>query len=56
MTLDQINDDIKTAMRAKDEITLGAIRILKSEIKNAEIAKKGDLTEEEVLKVIAKKS
>jgi uncharacterized protein len=55
MILDQINDDFKSAMRAKDELTLGAIRILKSEIKNAEIDKKSELTEEEALKVIAKK-
>jgi uncharacterized protein len=55
MTLDQINDDFKAAMRAKDELALGAIRILKSEIKNAEIENKGELTDEQVKKVIAKK-
>jgi uncharacterized protein len=55
MTLEQINNDLKEAMRSKDELTLGALRVLKSEIKNSEIEKRGELTEEEVLKVIAKK-
>lgn len=55
MITDQINNDFKDAMRAKDELVVGALRILKSEIKNAEIEKKSELTEEEVMKVIAKK-
>jgi uncharacterized protein len=55
MTLNQLNDDFKNAMREKNELAVGALRILKSEIKNAEIAKGGELTEEEISKVIAKK-
>lgn len=55
MIFDQINDDFKTAMRAKDELAVGALRILKSEMKNAEIEKGAALTEEEILKVVAKK-
>lgn len=55
MILEKINSDFKDAMRAKDEIKVGALRILKSEIKNAEIDKRSELTEEEILKVIAKK-
>jgi uncharacterized protein YqeY len=55
MLLDQINDDFKNAMRQKDELVLGALRILKSEVKNAEIEKGSALTQEEVLKVVAKK-
>jgi len=42
-------------MRAKDELVVGALRILKSEIQNAEIEKRSELTEEEAMKVIAKK-
>jgi uncharacterized protein YqeY len=53
--LEQINNDFKDAMRAKNEIVVGALRILKSEIKNAEIEKHAELTEDEVMKVIAKK-
>jgi uncharacterized protein YqeY len=55
MILEQINTDFKDAMRAKDEVKVSALRIIKSEIKNSEIDKKGELTEEEILKVIAKK-
>jgi uncharacterized protein len=55
MTLEKINEDFKNAMRAKNEVEVGALRIIKSEIKNAEIEKKGELTEDEALKVIAKK-
>lgn len=55
MLLEQINDDFKNAMRAKDELVVGALRIVKSEVKNAEIEKGSALTDDEVLKVIAKK-
>ena len=55
MTQEQLNEDFKAAMRAKDEVTVGALRILKAEIKNAEIEKKGELSPEELLKVVAKK-
>jgi uncharacterized protein len=55
MTLNQLNDDFKNAMREKNEIAVGALRILKSEIKNSEIEKGSELTEEEISKVIAKK-
>lgn len=42
MTLsDQISEDIKNAMRAKDTITLTTLRALKSAIKNAAIEKGG---------------
>ncbi len=55
MILDQINEDFKTAMRSKDEVSLSALRSIKSEIKNAEIEKGSALDEAEALKVIAKK-
>jgi uncharacterized protein YqeY len=55
MILEQINNDFKDAMRRKDEIVVGTLRILKSEIKNAEIEKRSELTEDEVMKVLAKK-
>jgi uncharacterized protein len=55
MITEKINEDLKSAMREKNELVLGALRQLKSEMKNAEIEKKGELTEEEALKVIAKK-
>jgi uncharacterized protein YqeY len=55
MILEQIDADLKQAMRGKDDLTLGALRGLKSEIKNAEIEKRGPLTEEEAMKVVSKK-
>lgn len=55
MISEQINNDLKDAMRAKDEVKVSALRMLKSEIKNTEIEKKSELTDDEVLKVVAKK-
>lgn len=48
----RINEDMKTYMRSKDSLALNTVRMLKSEIKNAEIAKIGELTEDEMVKVI----
>jgi uncharacterized protein len=50
-----IEDNLKTAQKAKQEVTISALRNVKAEIKNASIAKGEDLTDEEVLKVLAKK-
>ncbi len=36
---EQLNEDLKTAMRAKDENRVGAIRMLKAAISNFEIAR-----------------
>lgn len=38
---DQISEDLKTAMRAKDTLSLNTLRALKSAIRNAAIAKGG---------------
>ncbi len=48
-----MNEDMKTAMRAKDSITLDAIRMLKADIKNQEIAIMKELDDEQILKIIA---
>ncbi len=54
MNLKEImNEDMKTAMRAKDSVTLDAIRMLKADIKNQEIAIMKELDDEQVLKIIA---
>lgn len=53
----QITEDMKTAMRAKDTITLGTVRMLKSAIKNQAIEKGGadaELDDVEVTAVIRK--
>ena len=55
MFLDQIDLDLKSAMKEKNEVTLSALRNLKAALKNAEIEKKEVLTDEEALKVVQKK-
>ena len=50
-----IDQDLITALKAKNETATSALRNLKAAVKNAEIEKKSALTDDEVLKVIAKK-
>ncbi|PLX66479.1 MAG: glutamyl-tRNA amidotransferase [Denitrovibrio sp.] len=49
---DQITEDMKTYMRAKNTVALSTVRMLKSEIKNVEIDS-GELDDAAVQKVIA---
>ena len=54
---ERVDSDLKDAMRAKDAIKLGALRMLKSALKYAEIEKSGtdaDLSETEAVQVIRK--
>ena len=54
---EQLNEDMKTAMRAKDENRLGTIRLLKDAIGKFEISRPRDakpLTEPELLGVVEK--
>ena len=54
----QITEDMKTAMREKNTLALGTIRMLKSAIKNAAIEKGGadaELSDAEVITVIRRK-
>ena len=50
----QLRDDLKTAMRAKDVLRRDTIRLVEAAFKNAEIEKRGDLTDPEVLAIIQK--
>ncbi|OGJ21851.1 MAG: hypothetical protein A2804_01275 [Candidatus Pacebacteria bacterium RIFCSPHIGHO2_01_FULL_46_10] len=50
----QITDQIKTAMKARDTVTLDALRYILSIVKNVEIDAKHELNDEEVLNVIQK--
>jgi len=50
---DQLMEDMKNAMRARDSLRLGVIRFLRSEIKNVEIDH-GDQDDKGVLKIIAR--
>ena len=53
MIKQQIETDLKTAMIAKDQVKTDALRMLKSRIKNEEIAKQKDFSEEELQSIIA---
>ena len=50
----QITEDMKTAMRAKDSVRLGAIRLLLSAIKQREVDERIELTGADVIAVIEK--
>ncbi|MDH3601153.1 MAG: GatB/YqeY domain-containing protein [Candidatus Tectomicrobia bacterium] len=52
--LDQILDDIKTAMKAQEKDKLMALRLLHSEIKNVGINERRDPTDEDTLNVISR--
>lgn len=58
MLKDQIADDLKDAMRAKDDVRRRTLRSLRAALTNAEIASRGDgdgeLTEQEELRILQK--
>lgn len=52
--LSRLNDDMKTAMKAKDKESLQVIPMIKSSIQNEQIKEGHDLTEEEELTVLSR--
>jgi hypothetical protein len=55
MTLrEQINDDIKTAMKEKNSALRDALRLLSSAMKQIEVDERKELTDEDVIKIIQK--
>lgn len=55
MTLnDQIYEDMKAAMKVKDKFTLSVLRMLRSEIKNEEIAKRDKLNDDQIVQVLSR--
>ena len=54
MLFENIQEQLKQAMLAKDEVKVGTLRMLVSEIRNAQIARGHDLSDEEILEVVAK--
>ncbi len=52
MLIEQISNDLKDAMRAKDADTLSTLRMLKSAVKNKEIDAQKELTDEEISAII----
>jgi uncharacterized protein YqeY len=53
---DKINADIVTAMKAKNEAALSALRMLKSAIKYKEVDLKREIKDEEVIDVLSKQA
>jgi uncharacterized protein len=54
MTLEEkITEDMKTAMKSRDEARLSCLRFLKSNLKNKQVEKMGRLTDDEVCSVIS---
>ena len=47
---------MKIAMKAKDTVRLGVVRMLRAECQKAEIAKKGDLTPEDELTLLSRQA
>ena len=50
---EQLNETMKTAMKARDELRLSAVRMIRSAVKNREIEQKRDLLDHEVIEVIS---
>ena len=54
MLKDRLEVDFKIALKNKDAIKISTLRLLKSALQNARIAKKEELLEEDVLSIIKK--
>src|SRR3989338_6228313 len=54
--LDKIQSDLKQAQLSRDEIKVSTLRLLLSEIKNAEIAKGNNLEDQDIISVIQKEA
>jgi len=53
---DRIDSECKTALKSGEKIKVSTLRMILAEVKNAEIAKRGDLSEEELLAVVAREA
>lgn len=51
---DQINNDLKEAMKSQDKFKLSVLRMLKSNLKAAKIENKGELSDDQAIAVIKK--
>lgn len=51
---ERINNDLKEALKSGDKFKLSVLRMLKSNLQTEKIAKKHDLTDEEIVAVIKK--
>jgi uncharacterized protein YqeY len=51
--LDDLNATLKEAMKSRDELRVSVIRMMKASLKNKEIEKMGDLTDDDILSVLS---
>ena len=51
---DKFSAQLKEAMKSRDSVRLGCLRMIISAVKNAEIEKRGELDEAETMKVLTK--
>lgn len=56
MLRDRIGDDMREAMKARDRLRVGALRMLMAAVKNAEVEKLHQLSDDEVLEVVAREA
>lgn len=55
MTLkEKIQNDFKEAFKGKEAVKLGALKMLRAEMHNAEISKRKELDEEEIIEVVSR--
>lgn len=52
-TVEQLKTDMKSAMKSREKLRLQTIRSLLASLKNAQIAKQGELSEDDVLGVLS---
>ena len=51
---EQIKNDLKNSMKSGDDITRDVLRMLFSDLKNAEISKGGEINDEKIVEIIKK--
>lgn len=53
---ERLQEDLKTAMKSRDQLRLSVIRLAKAAIMNLEIAKGHELSDQEVIEVLVKET
>lgn len=51
--LDQLDDDLKGALKSSDKLRLSVLRLMKAAIQNKKIDKRNELTDEEIVSVLS---
>jgi uncharacterized protein len=56
MLTEQITNDLRAAMKAREQVKVATLRMVQTSIKNAEVDKRHALSDEETLEVLAKEA